>query len=93
VFDVTDRKTTTIPSVAFQLQGKKVVRSRVILEMQAAWNLPSTTVSTVTVVQLPCRFKLSSYATWSTSETVASLQLPLNSVLFCTEEVLSHMIL
>jgi len=44
-FDVTDRKTTTIPSVAFRLQGKEVVRSRVILETQAAWNLPSTTVN------------------------------------------------
>jgi len=36
-------------------QGKKVVSSTVILEMQTAWNLPSTTVSTVTVAQLPCQ--------------------------------------
>jgi len=33
----------------------KVVGSAVILETQAAWNLPSTTVSTVAVVQLPCQ--------------------------------------
>jgi len=31
------------------MQGKKVVSSTVILEMQAAWNLPSSTASTVTV--------------------------------------------
>ena len=36
-----------------RLQGKKVVSSTVILETQAAWHLPSTTVSTVTVAQLP----------------------------------------
>ena len=34
------------------MQGKKVVSSMVILEMQAAWNLPSTIASTVTVVQI-----------------------------------------
>ena len=33
-------------------QGKKVVSSIVILEMQAAWNLRSTTVSTLAVAQL-----------------------------------------
>ena len=38
-----------------RLHGKKVVISTVISEMQAARNLPSTTVSTVTVAQLPCR--------------------------------------
>jgi len=31
------------------MQGKKVVSSTVILEMQAAWNLPSSTALTVTV--------------------------------------------
>jgi len=36
-----------------RLQGKKVVSSTVILETQAAWHLPSITVSTVTVAQLP----------------------------------------
>jgi len=36
---------------------------------------------------------LSSYAAWSTSETVASVQLPLNAVFFCLAEVLSHVIL
>ena len=37
--------------------------------------------------------KLSSYATGSTSETVASVQLPLNSVFFCLVEVVSHVVL
>ena len=34
--------------------------------------------------------ELSSYPTWSTSETVASVQLPLNSVLICLVEVQSR---
>ena len=38
-----------------RLKVKKVGSSTVILETQAAWNLPSTTVSTVAVAQLPCR--------------------------------------
>ena len=38
-----------------RLQGKKVVSSTVILEMQAAWHLPSTTVSNFTEAQLPCQ--------------------------------------
>jgi len=70
-------------------QGKEVVRSTVILEMQAAWNLPSTTVSTFAVV----KFNLSSYITWSTSEMATSAQLPLNAVFFCLAEVVSHVIL
>ena len=37
--------------------------------------------------------KLSNYVTWSTSETVASVQLPLNAVFFCLAEVVSHVIL
>jgi len=36
--------------------------------------------------------KLSSYTTWSTSEKVASVQLPLNFVFFCLAEALSYMI-
>ena len=34
--------------------------------------------------------KLSGYVTWSTSETVTSVQLPLNSVFLCLVEVLNH---
>ena len=30
--------------------------------------------------------------TWSTSETVASVRLPLNAVFFCLAEVVSHVI-
>jgi len=37
--------------------------------------------------------KPSNYVTWSTSETVASVQLPLNTVFFCLAEVVSHVIL
>ena len=61
-FDVTGRKTTETSSVIFRFShktayahGKKAVISTVILETQAARNLRSTTVSTITVVQLPCR--------------------------------------
>ena len=58
-FDATAVNIRNTPhSVSFiRMQGKKVVSSIVILEMQAAGNLPSTstTVSTVAVVQLPCR--------------------------------------
>ena len=37
--------------------------------------------------------RLSSYTTWSTSETVVSVQLPLNSMFICHTEVLSHVVL
>ena len=71
-----------------------MVISTVILEMQAAWNLPSITVTTVTVAQLATMpMKLSSYATWSISETVPSVLLPLNALFFCFAEVVSHVIL
>jgi len=62
----------------------KVLSSAVILEMQAAWNLPSTTVSVVTTMLI----KLCSYVTWSTSGMVAFVQLPLNSVFFYIAELL-----
>ena len=38
-----------------RLHGKKAVISTVISETQAARNLRSTTVSTITIAQLPCR--------------------------------------
>jgi len=42
-------------SVSFvRMQGKKVVSSTMILETQAAWNLPSN-VLVVALVQLPCQ--------------------------------------
>ena len=57
-FDVTGRKTSATLSVIFRFAHKtarqEIVSSTVILEMQAAWNLPSTTVSTFAVAQLPC---------------------------------------
>jgi len=47
---VQDLQHPLLYSVIFvEMQGKKVVGSTVILEMQAAWNLPSSTTSTVTV--------------------------------------------
>jgi len=49
----------TTPSVIFPFICKNawqaIVSSTVILEMQAAWNLPSATVLVVAVVQLPCQ--------------------------------------
>ena len=36
--------------------------------------------------------KLNSYVTWSTSETVASVQLPLNAVFFCLVEVMDILV-
>ena len=47
-------------------------------------------MSTVYCSTVTMPIKLSSYATWCTSETVASVQLPLNSMFFCLVEVLSH---
>jgi len=56
-FDVTGRRTCVTPAVRFHFIFKnawqEVVSSTVTLETQAAWNLPSTTVSTVSVAQLP----------------------------------------
>ena len=37
--------------------------------------------------------KKSSYVTWNTSETLASVQLPLNYMFFCLMEVFNHVIL
>jgi len=79
-------------SVIFRFAHKtarqELVSSTVILETQAAWHLPSIyycinfRCSAVTML-----IKLSSYVTWSTSETVASVQLLLNAVFFCLAEV------
>ena len=59
VFDVTGRKTSATLSVILHFAHKtarqEIVSSTVILEMQAAWHLPSTTVSTFAVAQLPWR--------------------------------------
>jgi len=42
-------------SVLFiRMHDKKEVCSTVMLDMPAVWHLPSTTESTVAVVQLPC---------------------------------------
>ena len=55
-FDIIGRKISATPSTIFRFirknAGKKVVSST---EMQAAQNLPSSVVSTITPEQLPCR--------------------------------------
>ena len=83
-------KTSAAPSVIFHFIHKNAGQETVILETQAAWNLPCANFHYSAVTML---IKLSSYETWSMSETAASVQLPLNSVFFCLAEVLSHMIL
>jgi len=78
-FDVTGHKHPQHPLLWYvlfiRIQGKKVVSSTVILEAQAAYYCVCCHCSAVTMP-----IKLSSYVTWSANETVASLQLPLNSV-------------
>ena len=58
VFDITTAKHPQHPPLYYvpfiRPQGKKAVCSTVILETQATWNLPSTTVSVVVVAQLSC---------------------------------------
>jgi len=74
----------------FHFIHKNAGQETVILETQAARNLPCANFHCSAVTML---IKLSSYVTWSMSETAASVQLPLNSVIFCLVEALSHMIL
>jgi len=48
-FDFIGHKASTTPSVIFRYMAKKYSD----LGTQRAWHLPSTTVSTITVAQLP----------------------------------------
>jgi len=59
------------------MEGKRLVSSTVISEMQEAWNWLLSQLC-CSVVTMP--IKLRSYVTWSRSETVASIQL-------CTTEL------
>jgi len=96
-FDVTGRKAFTTLSVLFCFAHKseRQESSKFYSDLRNASSLALTKYycfnchcSTVTMP-----IKQSSYVTWSTSETVASFQLPLNAVFFCLAEVVSHVIL
>jgi len=75
------------------MKGKKVVSSTVILETQAAWNLPST-VSTVPVVQLPCQLNQEQLRDLENmrDSSFCSVAIEL-CILFCDTELYSHVIL
>ena len=76
-----------------RLQGKKE-SSEFYSDLRNASSLELTKYYCIncrcSAVNMPV--KLSSYVTWNTSETVASVQLPLNAVFFCLAEVVSHVI-
>ena len=96
-FDVTGRKTSATLSVLFGLAHKTAMQesSKFYSDLRNASSLALTKYYCInchcSAVTMP--IKLSSYVTWSTSETVASVQLPLNAVFFCLAEVVSHVIL
>ena len=96
-FDVTGRKTSATVSAIFRFAHKTARQesSKFYSDLRNASSLELTKYYCVnchcSAVTMP--IKLSSYVTWSTSETVASVQLPLNAVFFCLAEVFSHVIL
>jgi len=97
VFDITGRKTSATLSVLFRFAHKNAGQegSKFYSDLRNASSLAPTKYYCInchcSAVTMP--IKLSSYMTWRTSETVASLQLPLNPVFFCLAEVVSHVIL
>ena len=96
-FEVTGRKTPATLSVLFLFAHKTVRQesSKFYSDLRNASSLALTKYYCInchcSAVTMP--IKLSSYVTSSTSETVASFQLPLNAVFFCLAEVVSHVIL
>jgi len=96
-FDVKGRKTSATLSVIFRFACKTARQesSKFYSDLRNASSLALTKYYCInfhcSTVTMP--IKLSSYVTWSTSETVASVQLPLNAVFFCLAEVVSHVIL
>ena len=96
-FDVTGRKTTETSSVIFRFSHKTAWQesSNFYSDLRNASRSELTKYYCVnyhySAVTMPIRS--SSYATSSTSELLVSVQLPLNSVLFCHAEVLSHVVL
>ena len=95
-FDVTGCKTSATLSVLFRFAHKTARQesSKFYNDLRNASSLALTKYYCInchfSAVTMP--IKLSSYVTWSTSETVASVQLPLNAVFFCLAEVVSHVI-
>ena len=92
-FDVTGCKTSATLSVIFQFIHKAAWQesSKFYSDLRNASSLELTKYycvsccsSTVTML-----IKLSSYATWSTGKIVASVQLRLNSLFVCLEEILT----
>jgi len=96
-FDVTGCKTSATPSdiLCFAQKTVRQESSKFYSDLRNASSLEFTkyycTNCRCSAVAMP--IKLSSYATWSTSEMVASVQLPLTAVFFCLAEVVSHVIL
>jgi len=96
-FDVAGCKTSATLSVIFRFTHKTARQesSKFYSDLRNASSLELTKYYCInchcSTVTMP--IKLSSYGTWSTSETVASVQLPLNAVFFCLAEVVSHVIL
>ena len=94
-FDVTGRKTTETPSVILRFSHKTAWQesSNFYSDLRNASSSELTKYYCVncccSTVTMPIRS--SSYTTWSTSELVVSVQLPLNTMFFCHAEVLSHM--
>ena len=91
-FDVTGCKTTEKPSDIFRFFHKTAWQgsSNFYSDIRNTSSSECTKYYCVncrcSTVTMPIRSD--SYATWSTSEPVASVQLPLNSMLFCPVEVL-----
>ena len=96
-FDVTGRKTSATLSVIFRFAYKTARQegSKFYSDLRNASSLELTKYYCIdcrcSAVAMP--IKLSSYVTWITGETVASVQLPLNAMFFCLVEVVSHVIL
>jgi len=76
-FDITGCKTSATSSVILWFTHTSAWQKiTVILEMQAAWNLPSATVPTSAVTML---IKLSGWATWD-QPCSAAIELHVNSL-------------
>ena len=93
-FDVTDHRTSATSSVPFTLKTTWQENSKftVILENENSLELTTCCCNNCHCCTGTMGIKLSAYETRSASETVASIQLLLNSVFFCLAEV-SHVIL
>ena len=93
-FDVTGRKTSATLSniLRFAHKTARQESSKFYSDLRNASSLALTKYYCIncccSAVTMP--IKLSSYATWSTSETVASVRPPLNTVFFCLADVVSH---